>query len=1018
MAITCTPINVPAVIVQGKTFAPAIVNGIDSVSYSMVRFQWTSDASTNPVNAQRIVYATAAQWAANPGVYPSVFPSGGTAVNSNATIQGNTISNLQPNTLYHIAGQSSGDGGSTWCPAVDETFTTLPFTGVAKPTPPTTFDLTEPTVTGTDYTVGVAPCTNLQTCLNLAKPGDGIGIPPGSPVVITNTLSTPLLSTAIPVTVNQAQSKFTASSSSGVTNGMQIHLGGPYYVPSPIESGVTYSVVNASTSGSNTTFQVSLDGTNPVTLADSGIGNEYVIPWPITQNYVIIHSTAPSSSLPPAGVRLDPVAYGSSLGVIELSNVHFGTILQLNQLAAYYWFKNIEFTMAPNAPATETDPIPYGEFFQTTPQTDHIVFDQCYFHAPPAPDRMTQAGQLAGTNQAVINSYFDNIDYWQIYNQLPPSTGNGTMTITVQPGVITWPGPGNTKQTCTISTPQSLTVNSGTSGEGFYLYFTINPCVLTANVQTGLSVTAPGFNVVNSATPAYPVDSSGSRTVLPIGSGTFYGTYIGYADTGILGVFSQYLTEGTLGLQITQGPGPFMFLNNYYASSHIVGIFQDDGNVGVGCPAVTACNMVSNATNLTVQRNTITYDPAYIFSSPKWNGSWWAGRNGPEQKWGRYIRYDGNVIGPIYSGLASGWCYVVFTYASHAPLTQVNYEDSSDQEFSNNTCIQTASQVAIGGGSSGIIPGFPQERNWIHNNLFLLDNGYNLNPMPTTEGNINLGRGIWLSDTESTTIEHNTVYGQGGGDDPSVVLAFAPSAGLKIVNNIFSYATDGPGHSGLAYWNYGSAGPSPGPSANEGSAVLSWLNDVTWMNNVMLGTWSNSNPSSYSELTSSQISAAAALYPGAPQTIFPAGSGLANRKSYLSWIDPDGLKDPVNGYRNFRLKPGNPLSPYISGGSTPASDGLDIGANIDTLEAAQGKVSNVRVPVIGTTTATVEFLAPDTFGCSVDWTTNAWSTFTRVANSGGTRTQSVSLSSLPVNTKVTYRVNCAVMQPTGSFTTQ
>jgi hypothetical protein len=69
-AQTCSPVNLPAVIVQGQTFQPAIVNGVDDISYSTVRFQWTSDAAVNPVNLNRIVYATAAQWAANPGVYP------------------------------------------------------------------------------------------------------------------------------------------------------------------------------------------------------------------------------------------------------------------------------------------------------------------------------------------------------------------------------------------------------------------------------------------------------------------------------------------------------------------------------------------------------------------------------------------------------------------------------------------------------------------------------------------------------------------------------------------------------------------------------------------------------------------------------------------------------------------------------------------------------------------------------------------------------------------------------------
>ena len=42
---TCTPLSAAAVVLQGVTWQPAIVNGIDNVSYSSVRFQWTSDGA-------------------------------------------------------------------------------------------------------------------------------------------------------------------------------------------------------------------------------------------------------------------------------------------------------------------------------------------------------------------------------------------------------------------------------------------------------------------------------------------------------------------------------------------------------------------------------------------------------------------------------------------------------------------------------------------------------------------------------------------------------------------------------------------------------------------------------------------------------------------------------------------------------------------------------------------------------------------------------------------------------------
>jgi hypothetical protein len=175
-----------------------------------------------------------------------------------------------------------------------------------------------------------------------------------------------------------------------------------------------------------------------------------------------------------------------------------------------------------------------------------------------------------------------------------------------------------------------------------------------------------------------------------------------------------------------------------------------------------------------------------------------------------------------------------------------------------------------------------------------------------------------------------------------------------------------------------------------------------------LGTWSTDTPTALVEMTPAQISAAAALYPAS--TYFPQGSTLANRISQTNWFSPANY--------NFRL---NSQSAYCSGCTHPASDGLDVGANVDALEAAQGKVSNVHVYGVSTNAATIGFLAPDSTGCSVDWGASNFLTgsgsWTRVANSGGTRVQSVALSGLPSATPIYYRVNCAVMQPSGEFST-
>jgi hypothetical protein len=117
---------------------------------------------------------------------------------------------------------------------------------------------------------------------------------------------------------------------------------------------------------------------------------------------------------------------------------------------------------------------------------------------------------------------------------------------------------------------------------------------------------------------------------------------------------------------------------------------------------------------------------------------------------------------------------------------------------------------------------------------------------------------------------------------------------------------------------------------------------------------------------------------------------------------------------NYRLKPS---SLYGKSGKYRATDGSDIGVDMDALEAAQGNVSNVRASDIGPATATIGFLAPDATGCPVMWSSDKWATSTMASNNGGQRIQNVHLTGLPPQAAIQYQVVCVVMQPTGTFNT-
>jgi hypothetical protein len=1063
-AQTCTPFSFPAIIVQGQTYQPAIVNGIDQLSTNSVRFQYTSSTSSNAV---LIVYATAAQWTANGGKivagtagtnYSAALGTQPIGNTPSGSIFGNNIANLAANTTYYMAGLASNNGGSTWCPEVDESFTTLPWTKVQKPAAPQTFSLTPPTITGTDYTIGTAPCNVGATAyaqfvdcianeISLSQIASGqnigIGITPGTPIVVPAANSPfyqwPIPPPAISVTPNSPAANCWTYSTTNVgggsatlTNGEQVRLASSYQSapPSPINQGVTYSVVNVNGTCGPNTFQVSQDGTTPLTLADSGGGGtQYIAPWPISQGYLIIHSTASSSNLPPAGVRLDPVAYGSQLGIIAGSGpmsqpMFFG-------FTSHVWFQDIETTIQANpAAAAETDPPPSGSLFQIGTTADHIIFNQTWEHGPPVPDGLALAGWImAGSDNAVINSYTDNVENWRPSDDLNADTV-GTNTLQLNSGPQGYSGsfysPSSPTSHYTCSPSATITIG-GTAG-AFFVSLVPSTCAITVTATTGVTATGSGVTLVNASSPDYPRDTSsicvaaqgkGCYTQLNVGAGSWTGSAItGYQDTNCCGngpaMRSDWVSAGATGIGLYAGTGPWEIVNNYFNGFSIVGPFRDQ-DFNNGCPGVTQCPEIANTIDLTVQRNTFQWDPNYISTSATWNGSWWFGRNGPELKYGDRALYDGNIIGPIYSGLGGGECLDLFTYNGATEgeylLTPVS-EFTSDIEFRNNTCLSTGAGIQMTGGSTnGLMPGWGIHRVWIHNNLFDNTNGYLANPKPPNPSAGAHGYGIALVGLQDVTIEHNTWTPNMAGDGSSAVqIEIGQSASLSIQNNIFNYdATTGT--PGFSFNTAGQAVPLPAPPAGaQGTALLSYLNNASLNNNIFLCTWSNDQPSSLVEITPSACSSDAALYPA--NNYFPnSGTTLANRVSAIGWKTP--LSYGTAG-GNYRLRE---LSSYISGAHV-TSDGLDMGANIDQLEAAQGKVSNVLTDKLSSTGATVEFLAPDSVGLTVDWGTSPfWTgsgTWTRVANAGGQRAQTVALTGLPAHALIYYRVNGAVMQPTGT----
>lgn len=249
---------------------------------------------------------------------------------------------------------------------------------------------------------------------------------------------------------------------------------------------------------------------------------------------------------------------------------------------------------------------------------------------------------------------------------------------------------------------------------------------------------------------------------------------------------------------------------------------------------------------------------------------------------------------------------------------------------------------------------------------------------------------------EDVIVTHNTLYGHKGGQAPwwgmpSFVVADDTTAdaseGTTISDNFFQRDANK------------TFAPVRGGGSGSGTTTLNerfkryaadpWSGNAVWTStkNVMCcgegSTWSASHPAGY---------------------VWPVV------EADVKW-----LKAQLAAGYDFRLRHD---SPYQSGSANRASDDQAVGADIDNLDAAQGRVKNARVRNISATSAVVSYFAPDADVCTVEYGTSAtWGTGTRSGDGGGDRARSVSLSGLTTGTLYYYRVLCAVEQPSASFRT-
>ena len=1034
---------------------------IDDITHQGARVQWMNDVVSYN---QRIQYGTTTSYGSTQYPYSIAY------VNPSTLYQGYSLAGLQPSTTYHVLAQTA-DATGAWCAGVDATFTTLATPanhGIsmqpAAPTPASgSIDgihynvplntIGPPPVTGTYWSLVPGStavtdathknCPDFQTCLNDALFGDEIILPAGlsNAVHATAAFVPPPAPDAYDVpfaNINLTASTLTTSAPAGwIVNGTAVRMGSPYYLPSPLQMGQTYYLVNVS----GNTFQLAKTaGGAPITFLNVGLGDTYVLPWPMTQfNWITIRTSAIDLALPPVGSRLnsqDPnfAFYQSSLAYILGPPALNGTGQSFmnwagGALAHNYYFIGVatEAAADPNA-ASETDPAAAAAPWFFSPQNNQIVLDRCWIHGLGYPNRVRGGIQyFDGSNMALINSSVDNMTFWR------PYVKTGDEALTIYPSNVTI-GPGSFHMgwtTCTNSTPATLNVTGGSPTSSYvYIYWTAAPtCTLTASVPSGLAASGSGITVVTNTSPGWPLNASGRNTGGEVAVLTLSGATVssGYSIAGY--AYSIEETEGAFAIDVSRGPGPTMLDNNYIEGTGIASFWSDDASMSGACysstgatwysgvpgsfPPFDFCALAYTAADSTLTRNTFTTLLTHMAGGPLSDGRRYSHRNLVEWKTGQRVLFKGNVVSNNWSENNAGPAVLWNTNSRDIPNgIAASVNEITDVEASYNTLTNNADQFDIGGHQpDGYDAARSVKRVYLHDNLVEEGYGYSLNTV-AIPGAVSSGLGAWgvplkhLACPEDLREEHNTFFNLRGNLPFGEWWIGQPCEGFVTRNNLFWWNSDN------SYVGLGYSGPQfnpnvPDPTGLVGTALLAALTPIAnvWDHNVVVGGWSNSSalvsiPSSYLTGTLSP------LYPASPGTNFVAGADVPTRLATLH---------PFNsgfGAENLRW---HSSSPYISGGSFHASDGSDIGVHLDALDVAQGNVSNVHAFGISSTALTVGFVAPDANGCPVDWSINNWATYHRANDAGGAnRVRAIAITGVTAHANVAFRVDCQTRQPYGA----
>jgi hypothetical protein len=777
-----------------------------------------------------------------------------------------------------------------------------------------------------------------------------------------------------------------------------------------------YYVVNPTTN----TFQLSLTSSgSPVVPSNQGYGAEWISPTiPLGTAEIILRSSAADSALPPPNVRLDPVAYASSLAVLQSTCANNSATCYYSTVQMQPFVHHIRI-----GPGVEITSTPY--FVSQTNQFDsanqrylwsqgnlqtwsNIVFDRMWLHGQPCPDRTIFGIQADGSNIEIDSSVIDNISVCRPnYNGLAVTDTSSSLSIASGTYYFL-------TSTQTVASGIGATV-SGTASGTVYVTLPTGSATPKVYAPSGTTVVCTGCTGVASTLAGFPVDANGRYTEGPIASIPITSGVLGSPVQAIdlsnivfvwdasqlsaVGGCTIGCTEGGLGIDVVIGPGPMRVTNTYFYNDIGIAYFIEDTGAAQG---------YSLADYLTY-RNTFQIDPVWSPSNTATNHLNACNRNIFEEKTGQRMAVIGNTFTGNYSYCTPGG-YAVILAANNAassvsvpPVAQM-----ADLTAAYNTIMNSSGGIEVTDIQGTPAPHVPR-RVLLHDNVISVNGYQHMSSAPSSFYNA-YGVGLYLGiGGEDWTVNHNTLYNVGGYQPAAILWEWSKQEGVNITNNLFIdigqdatkniISSDGLTTQGLNH-----AIPSCYGLTGKLAMDCSFTPSYNFLGNVLSVGYTNTQA-------------------GTGEPIDPTMGGAYTGTDASNTVRVEStvaLRNAAIGFQsvsagNYRF---SRLSPYL-GNTHPATDSTPIGVNQDALDQAQGTIYNLRPLLVTSSGATLYMTVPDAgascwirYGTGADLTVYAQTDVDTTAS----RYRAISVTGLSPSTQYTFYGECAKASNTPSVT--